>query len=80
MNCVHLIIPRPHLSDVSVAVAHPDVLESVGVEAEGGRGAGELQPRPRLPDGYRGEEVGGRVSILPRGEGYRLFSSTRVSG
>ena len=54
----------PYLSDVSVAVADPDVLEPVGVEAERGGGARELQPRARLPDRDQVHEVGRRLPVL----------------
>ena len=32
-----------YLANVAVTVAHPHVLQVVGVEAEGGHSAGELQ-------------------------------------
>ena len=55
---------NPDLSNVSVAVADPDVLEPVGVEAERGRGARELQPRARLPDRDQVHEVRRRLTVL----------------
>ena len=51
------IRPQKYLANVAVAVADPDVLQVVGVEAEGGRGAGELEPGPGLADGDQGQEV-----------------------
>ena len=46
-----------YLANVAVAVADPDVLQVMGVEAEGRRGAGELEPGPGLADGNQGQEV-----------------------
>ena len=39
----HSNLDTVHLADVAVTVAHPHVLQVVGVEAERGHGAGELQ-------------------------------------
>ena len=46
-----------YLAYIAVAVADPDVLQVVGVEAEGGRGACELEPGPGLADGNQRQEV-----------------------
>ena len=50
------------LADVSVTVTHPDVLQVVGVEADGGSRAGELEPGPGLADWDEREQVWRRGS------------------
>ena len=48
---------RSDLADVSVTVAHPNILQVVVVQAYCRGGTRELQPGPGLPDWDEGEEV-----------------------
>ena len=52
-----------HLTDVSVAVTHPDVAQELGIPGDGGSGARELQTGSSLADGQRREEFGRWTAI-----------------